>query len=430
MKILVISGIPWNTNNSFGNSYANIFDGMDDCEFANVYCAEGMVNDVAVSRAYKMTPKMLLMNLLDRKKPSGIETPVVDDPGTGEHYSDTDKKLLHFAKTHRWMMLFWAREALWRFGRWNSSELKAFIRDFAPDILFCPINANSYINRIVLEVQGQLQVPMVGYISDDNYTLRQFSFSPLYWIDRLLFRRWVKKVIDHSNILYVISDIQKREYDKIFHKDCHILTKGMDFTQEKPAAQGDSKPYHLVFAGNIGSNRWKSLALIGKAIQNINKNAPQMDLTIYTATPLTAKMSRALNIPGSIRVAGRIPYQEVARKQEAANILVHVEATDIFYRWGSHQGFSTKLVDYMASNRPILAYGLEDQASIAHLKKHDAALVATNPQELEDVLNSIIENPQKLYQYADNAWQCGAKYHDIRKFHAMLKQDFDEVIKR
>lgn len=428
MRILVISSTPWNTNNSFGNSYANIFDGMENCEFANTYCSEGIDNDMVVKRAYKITPKMLLANLFDESKPSGIETPIIDMEGTGEQFSQSDKNIIQFAKTHRWMILFWARNLLWHIGRWNSTGLQAFTRDFAPDIMFVPIYANPYMNRIVIEVQKQLQVPMVGYISDDNYTLRQFSFSPLYWIDRLITRRWVKKTIDQCKILYVISDIQKQEYDRIFHKDCHILTKGIDFTKEKPDAKNSRKPYHMVFAGNIGSNRWKSLELIGKAIQNINKCGQKMDLTIYTATPLTAKMDNALNITGCIRVGGRIPYQEVALKQEAADILVHVEATDMFYRWGSHQGFSTKLVDYMASNRPILAYGLDDQASIAHLKKHDAALVATTPQELEKVLSAIIAHPKQLQEYADKAWQCGAEYHDIRKFHEMLIKDFNEVL--
>lgn len=428
MKILVVSATPWNTNNSFGNSYANIFGGMENCDFANVYCMEGLVNDPTVSRAFKIAPKALLKNLMDGRTATGIEVPVTADVGTGEHYTDTDKKLLHFARTHRWKILFWAQNALWRLGRWNSPALQSFVNDFMPDMMFCPIYANPYMNRIVLKIQNQLQVPVVGYISDDNYTLRHFSLSPLYWVDRLLFRNLVKKVIDRCEILYVISTIQKQEYDQIFHKDCRILTKGIDFTKEKPEGKISAPPYHMVFAGNIGANRWKSLALIGKVIQRLNKNEIKIDLTIYTATPLTNKMNEKLNIPHCISVAGQIPYREVAQKQAEADILVHVEATDLIYRWGSHHGFSTKLVDYMASNRAILAYGLDDQASIAHLKKHRAAMVASSPQELEAILSDVIKHPHLLQEYSNRAWQCGVEHHDLKKFHEMLQQDFNEVI--
>jgi hypothetical protein len=172
------------------------------------------------------------------------------------------------------------------------------------------------------------------------------------------------------------------------------------------------------------------LALIGQALQKMNVDGTKIDLTIYTATPLTAKMDKQLNIPGSIRVAGCIPYQEVAVKQAEADILVHVEATDIVHRWESHQGFSTKLVDYMASNRAILAYGLDDQASIHHLKKHDAALVATTPQELEEALRKVIAEPDILQEYAEKAWKCGQEHHNLEGFHAMLKKDFEEVMSK
>ena len=68
-KILVASDTPWNTNNSFGNSYANIFDKLEGYEIANIYCKEGIVNDKRVSRAFKVTAKMLLKNLQNPGKP-------------------------------------------------------------------------------------------------------------------------------------------------------------------------------------------------------------------------------------------------------------------------------------------------------------------------------------------------------------------------
>ena len=51
-KILVVSCTPWNANNSVGNTYANLFDGMDDCVIAHIYCADGADNDPKVSRGW------------------------------------------------------------------------------------------------------------------------------------------------------------------------------------------------------------------------------------------------------------------------------------------------------------------------------------------------------------------------------------------
>lgn len=107
--------------------------------------------------------------------------------------------------------MFWARDFVWKIGRWCSPELKAFIDDFKPDVIFQPIYYSNYISDIALFIKKYTGVPMVGYISDDCYTLRQFNLSPLYWIDRLHKRKKVKQVFMSCEFVYVISEIQKRE---------------------------------------------------------------------------------------------------------------------------------------------------------------------------------------------------------------------------
>ena len=39
-------------------------------------------------------------------------------------------------------------------------------------------------------------------------SLKQYSLSPMYWIDRLIKRRGVKRVIQNSEICYVITEKQ------------------------------------------------------------------------------------------------------------------------------------------------------------------------------------------------------------------------------
>lgn len=427
-KILVVSSTPWNTNNSFGNSYANIFDNLGEVEIANVYCMEGVVNDPIVKCAYRISEKAMVQKLLRRCDMIGSEVDVVETDETGEGLSSKERMFLDFAKKARWQILFWTREFLWKISNWNEAHLKNFVREFSPDLMFVPVYGKVHMCRVDLAVKEIAGVPMIGYIPDDSYTLRQVKFSLLWWIDRLYSRRLVKKVIDACDRLYVISEIQKQEYDKIFSKDCRILTKGGDFTVHPSAVKLPSVPIKLMFAGNIGDNRWKSLAILAQAIKTINQSGHKLELTIYTATPLTKKMRKALNIPKCSTVAGRIPYCEVKERQQEADVLVHVEATDLCYRWNSRHSFSTKLVDYMLANRAILAYGLEEQASIAHLKKHNAALVATNPTELRVLLEKVVGNPAILQEYAANAWNCGANHHDIYHFHDMLHKDFEQVL--
>lgn len=71
MRILIVSNSPWRNDNSFGNSFSNIFQGMGDIEIANVYLKYGVPDNDIVSVYYQITEKSLLNNLRNKKNKSG-----------------------------------------------------------------------------------------------------------------------------------------------------------------------------------------------------------------------------------------------------------------------------------------------------------------------------------------------------------------------
>ncbi len=423
MRVLVLSNTAWNNNNSFGNSFSNIFEGLENVDIANIFCRQEKPKNNVVSRYFQITEKALLKNLCNKNHPSG-KVVYVDN---AEEMTDNEIKAFDYARKKRWRVMFWLRDMIWKVGRWKSYELKTFIDDFNPDLLFMPIYYSSYLNDILVFIKEYTNKPMLGYISDDCYTLRQFSLSPFYWIDRLYKRRKVKKSIDMCEILYVISDIQKKEYDKCFNKDCKILWKINDF-DEQPVYEEHSDIIKLVYTGNIGTGRYKQLSLIGKQLAEINKDKKIMELDIYTQTPLSKKMQKALDLPG-INMKGGIPVSEVDSVQNSADILVHVESFDLKDRLAVHQSFSTKIVDYLYKGKCILAVGPHDVASIDYLKKNDAALVAVNSEELKTVLERAANNKDLLWEYGKKAWDCGKKNHQRKDIQARLKQDFEFFVK-
>ena len=73
MKILVLSSTPWSNDNSFGNSFSNIFEGITDVEIANIACRPGMPTSCVVKRYFQITEKALIRNLKDSSLPTGKE---------------------------------------------------------------------------------------------------------------------------------------------------------------------------------------------------------------------------------------------------------------------------------------------------------------------------------------------------------------------
>lgn len=439
MKVLVLSSSPWAESNSFGSTYSNIFGGIEGLELANIYCKPGTPDNGIVLRYFQLTELSLIRNLLNRAVPPGrsfdsSDVRCRDDLSSGASVTRQELPAYRFARARRLQVFFWARDLIWRIGRWRSDELKAFIDDFAPDVLFQPIYHSSYLSDIALFIQKRADAPMVGYVSDDVYTLCQFSLSPLYWIDRLLKRRKVRRVIDRCELLFVVSDVQKFEYERLFKPRCEVLTKCSDFDTQPPFVnvvadrEHNRRPLKLLYAGNIGAGRWRTLGLLVAAIGRVNDGGGRLHLTIHTATPITRAMRRALDAPGSSELMESVSSTEVINLQRAADVLVHVEGFDLRSRLQVRQSFSTKLVDCFASGRCVLAVGPEDVASIEYLRRNDAALVASSPKQLDQLLLDIFTKEGMIEEYALKGWATGRRNHNRSDVQRRLVSELESVM--
>ena len=188
----------------------------------------------------------------------------------------------------------------------------------------------------------------------------------------------------------------------------------------------------MVYTGNIGSGRYKQLAHIGKAIDEINKSREDVrfELDIYSMTPMTKKMDKALTISEAVSFKGAADIADVPKIQGMADILIHAESFDLKNRLAVHQSFSTKIVDYLWEAKCIFAVGPRDVASIDYLIKNDAAIAAVTVDEIKKKIEEIANNKNIIYEYGEKAWKCGKKNHQIDDIQKKLKTDFDELLDR
>lgn len=429
MRILVISNSPWDDSNSFGSTFSNFFQGVDKKDIASIYCSNGYPNTNSCSRFFRISEKGLAKSIFKRKNAAGEEVFQTIE-AEAKQAQLSPKGIVSFAKKHRWILFFWAREFLWNLGSWKSKRLNTFIDSFQPDIIVLPTYSFSYINKLALYIQKKWQLPMISYVSDDEYTLKQFSLSPLYWVNRLYQRKWVKRGIANSKILYTISKIQKEDYEKCFNIPCKVLTKFSDFEVSAELKKEYGKPLKLIYTGNIGGGRWKSLKIIADVLKELNKDRIFARMEIYTPTPITRRMSLALNIQNCSEIKGKVSAMAVKDLQYNADILIHVEAMDFKNRLAVRQSFSTKLVDYFKMARPILAVGPTNVASLSHLIENNCAMVCQSKPEVKSALKQAINDSEYLNILSNNAYQCGRLNHNRnsmqKSFFADLKNLCEE----
>ncbi|MFR5748855.1 MAG: hypothetical protein ACLUD4_08010 [Thomasclavelia spiroformis] len=418
MKILVITDSLWREDNNVGNSYSNIFGGIKDIELYNISCQQGKSSNTIVKSCYQISEKSIIKSFFGGK--SGF---------IEKEISINEDNNIRNSSLPRFQILFWVRELIWLTSKWKTKELRDYICNISPDLIFLQLADKIYLNRLGLYVKKVCQCPMVAYSWDDIYTLKQFSLSPLFWIDRFYKRKSLRKVIKQCEKLYTISNIQRIEYNKIFKKDCKLLFKGYDFDEnieflDKPMFDS----INFLYTGNIGDNRWKNLLLLAKQIESINNDKIKLMLDIYTASPMTKKIKTSFGKFKYTKLHGKVSKKKVVELQSSADILVHVEPFDIKGMLKSRLSFSTKLVDYFYQHKCIFAIGDIRSASINYLMMNDSAFVAKNKEEIKNYLIEIKNNPKILNIYAKKAYETGIKNHNIKNIQKDLSSDFDLII--
>ena len=426
MNVLVITDVLWRDDNGVGNSYSNIFNGIESASFANICCQCGRSENNVSKVCFQISETTLVKNLNNRQISSGnVEK---KDTATSNTVSKENRFLVKIKKS-RLQIFFWLRNFIWKIGKWKSKELREFIDDFKPDIIFAQVQDKMYLNNLVRYVKDYTNKPLFLYAWDDVYSLKQFSFSPLFWIDRFFQRRSIRKLVKKCEILYTISEEQKLEYAKTLKAHTELLYKGYDFNDDtlKVDKQVNS-PIKILYTGNLYSGRYKTLKKFCKELNFINQSGQVANLEIYSATPLSKKQKEKLNYINSSCFLGKVSEKEVQDLQQKADVLLHIEPFSLKGSLLCRLSFSTKLVDYFYNRKCVFALGHKRCSSIKYLKRYDAAIVVDKLNDVKSILKDLLSDTEVLQTYKQKAYKCGYNNHQITNIQENLLKEFNKHV--
>lgn len=321
------------------------------------------------------------------------------------------------------------RDFVWRNGKYDMEGLKKFVQECNPEIIFSQRRGSVKMCRLESVVNSLSNAPLVAYTGDDEYSLKQFSFSPIFWIRRFWVRSWLKKTVPLYRLFYSQSRRQMDEFTREFHVQTKFLVKCGQFDEHKIHTKVGS-PIQLVYAGKLYCNRWKTLALVADAIREINKDLKRevFQLNIYTGDAVTKRQNKKLNDGAHSIIHGKVTPEDLVRIYQDADIVLHVEGFDLKNRLLTQDSFSTKVMDCMGSGCAVMAVCWEGHAAYQYLKEQDAAITASSKEEIFERLSEIIQDSRIILQYAKKAYDCGAKHHQRKQIQQMIENDFNKVI--
>lgn len=430
MKILLITAEEWN-DYVYGNGVlTNWFTGFD-AEFAHVYTSPGLPNNNVCHKYFQIDERQMVKSLYSKFR-AGRKL-IIPTRKVGQEVSKENaqrqgiygwfKKLSMLMRSPVVMLQDW----IWLIGRYDEEALQQFVDDFKPDVVFCPQLGNPKMWRLERLIKRMTNAPFIAFTADDEASFNQYSLSPLFWLRRWYCRKGLKRAVKMFSYYFMFSAEQAQDYIHKYDIPASTLYKCGDFTTDF-VKKTVGKPIRMVYAGRLYCNRWKTLAEIGKALHEINKNGERMVLDIYTQEALTVEQCKALCPENSVYMMGSVSPQQLKEVYRNADIALHVESMDKKNRLATRVSFSTKIIDLMGSTCAILAVCWNRHCGYLYLHENDAAFCVDDYNNILPMLQRIADDSSLIQQYAHKAYECGCKNHSREKIQKQIKDKFEELI--
>ena len=408
MKVLIISHNPISTFNNMGRTIGSLFSGFAKEELCQLYIHPSVPDLQACHSYYRITDRDVLMSFIKLRVHGGIV-----EPNTDQHMCSDDsksgklyRKMKQVGTTKRLI-----RDILWKSAYWNNADLKEWIEQEKPTCIFVAPGMQKFLYDIALVIAKQRGIPLISYICDDYYFLQQKA-NPVIRYANWSIRCKIEKLMKKSDHVVFICDPLKEAYQSHFHISSATTIMTGTTSEILDEIHTGSSVESFVYMGNLYYNREKSLADIGRALDEINaENNTSCHLDIYSGDVSDSVREEFQDID-SVKLFEFVSGAEYDRVRSEADVFIHVEGFDTDSFDMVKYSVSTKIADSLASGIPMLAYGPEQISSIQHLIRNQCAIVATSNDMLKTALEDAILNKDKRYFVCENAKNVAKKYHD------------------
>ena len=422
-KILIVSRGVWDDNGT-SSTLTNIFENYDKNKLSQIYIETKKPNTNHCSSFFQISEFSLVRKIYKWKTQTGhrVDSVYVQDETIAQKEAET----MQYVRGHRSFLYTVLREFLWHLNGWKSKELKAFINEENPDVIWLTGSPLILMNRLSQYVVKVAKKPYCIYEMDDVYSYKNCGNNPLKYIYRFFLRKRVKSLIKGASQVFVISPKMKKEFDGIFGINSCMLTKGIDFSNRQFVPYNPEDPINMVYMGQLIYDRISSIVMLAKALDVINAKGKQIVLNIYTGTQIPESIKDTIIKNGSVCFCAPVPYSQVDGIINQSDVVLFAESLDPKFKNIARLSFSTKLTDYFAGGKCLFAIGPDDIAPIEYLKEKNAAIVVTNKGELVDKLE-YLASPNVISEYAEKSYRCGEQNHNKRNIDDMLFSKFIEI---
>lgn len=421
-RVLIVGHNVLDGRTAFGKTLISFFKGWDKDSLAELYFHSEVPTTSICGNYFRITDTDVFNNVVKKRKLTGKSFGAADIDAT-RTTPRTDigikSKIYSFGRK-RSSLIYIARNFIWKHSKWFSDELKKWVADFKPEVIFFAAGDYAFAYDITYKIAEEFNIPVVMYCCDDYYINR---VNPRSLLSKKVYKSLMKSVnrcVEKTSAIITICDKMTKAYKKLFDKPVYTVYTGYS-AAGKPC---DNKTKSVVYLGNLGFNRYEPLTEIGMALKDISgEMSEKYTLDVYS-TENRCKVLKHLNQKNGIVFHGAVGADEVKKIIAESLLVLHVESFRKKNIYKVAYSISTKIADILASGTCIFAYGPKNIASMEYLAENSAAITVVDKNALQEKLKEALSNKELRGKTIENAKALAEKNHNSD----MVSQKIEEII--
>lgn len=236
-----------------------------------------------------------------------------------------------------------------------------------------------FLYKISYLASRKASIPLFTITSED-YPLKKYNYiskkhSLFFKLFQSSLRKWCLKVYQRASVnIYTNDDLKNLYEEQTKTTNSKVIFFGSNL---KPLTPSNNSTFKSIFyGGNLYKDRVDSIIEVADFLNGHN------DITINLFGRIKEEDLLRIKNHKNISYKGVVSYEELICEMSNANVLLHVEGFSNDYIFDCRYAFSTKISDYIMSNKPLLIYGPKEISGIRFCLRNLPQFTATSKDQL------------------------------------------------
>lgn len=428
-KVLIFSHNPISYMTGNGKTLATFFYAWPSANVAQIYTSDMSLDYNICCSYWHISEKKLIKNIL-KKDYVGEVAQISQIKRNGNEIKYSIKKIYPVISKffHTWAGRI-IREYAWRRNFLKNNTFDNWIRAFAPDVLVFTMGELFSEYDFIQKIANKYCIPIILYASD-NYLENDSHLIFSILQKNKLYERYMH-IKNQSPMLIAISDAMavlfKEKYG--FHNKIIVAMNCCNHEEIVSKIEPKNFSSKILYTGNLGLGRWQVIESLANKMHLVDLD--YFSIHIYSSFSVVPNARKKLGKLKNVCMCGNATHAELIKLRADADILLIIESFDLKYKNILSTAISTKVPEYLASGKPILAIGPSYSASIAYIDNNNAGYCVTQLtlESIEMIFRQIKRDIEMSnYSRIENALHLAKERHDKQQVSNVILENIKIVL--